>query len=202
MNKNTLLIAAACSLTALAAPLAHAYDGGDWLVRVGSHYVDPKSDNSDIVNVDGAFGLTGSVDYFVTPQLAVDLLLAVPYQHDINLNGGDKVASTRHLPPTLSLVWYPQLSETVHPFIGAGLNYTMFFDEKTTGALAGSKLKLDDSFGIAGVVGVAVDFGPKWSVSADVRYFDIDTKAKLDGASIGDVAIDPFGYGLSVGYRF
>jgi outer membrane protein len=193
----------AAGLAAISATTAvPAYQAGDWLVRAGTHYVAPKSHNSDIVNVDAAFGITGSIEYFATPQFAVDLLLAVPYQHDINLNGGGEVASTRHLPPTLSLVWYPQLSQTVHPFIGAGVNYTMFFDEETRGALDGTHLSLKDSFGVAFVGGVAIDLAPAWSLSADVRYFDIDTDAKLDGASIGTVRIDPVGYGLSVGYRF
>ncbi|WP_028081225.1 OmpW/AlkL family protein [Solimonas soli] len=201
MNRTLTAVAAACAAL-LASTVATAAET-PWAVRVGGHYVDPKSDNSDVVSVDGAFSLTGSVDYFVTPQLAVDLLVAVPFKHDIKLkDGGDKVASTRHLPPTLSLVWYPNVSQTVHPFIGAGLNYTMFFDEKTRGALEGAKLELDDSFGLAGVVGLAVDVAPRWSVVADVRYFDIDTKAKVNGESIGDVAIDPLGYGISVGYRF
>ncbi|NGY03185.1 OmpW/AlkL family protein [Solimonas terrae] len=185
------------------AGLAPAYDSGDWIVRGGSHYIDPKHHNHDVVKVDGAFGVTGSVEYFATPSLAVDLLLAVPYRHDIELvNGGDKVASTRHLPPTLSLVWYPAVSESWHPFVGAGVNYTMFFDEKTHGALDGSKLSLKDSVGVAAVGGLALDLNKAWSVVADLRYFKIDTKARLDGTSIGTVKIDPMGYGLSIGYRF
>ncbi|NKF23484.1 OmpW/AlkL family protein [Solimonas marina] len=201
MNKTLLALAAATALTYAAA--APAYQTGDWIVRGGSHYVDPKSNNSDIVDVDGAFGLTGSIEYFVAPQFAVDVLLAVPFKHDIKLaDGGDKVASTRDLPPTLSLVWYPNVSTTVHPYIGAGLNYTTFFDEKTKGALAGTKLSLDDSFGFAAVGGIAFDLSDHWQIGADVRWFDIDTKAKVDGSSIGTVEIDPFGYGLNVGYRF
>lgn len=41
-------------------------------------------------------------------------------------------------------------SGRIRPYVGVGLNYTMLFDEGTTGALAGAKLKLDDSFGPAG----------------------------------------------------
>lgn len=202
MNKNLLPIVAGAAAFAYAS-LAPAYEAGDWIARVGSHYVDPKSDNHDLVKVDGAFGLTGSVDYFLAPQLAVDLLLAVPFKHDIKLDaGGDKVASTHDLPPTLSLVWYPALSPTWHPFVGAGINYTMFFDESTRGALDGTKLSLKDSVGVAFVGGLSVDFAKNWSVGFDVRYMDIDTKAKVDGGSIGTVEIDPVGYGLNLGYTF
>lgn len=201
MKKTLLPIAAGLAVLSYSA-LAPAHESGDWVARVGTHYIDPKSDNNDTVDVKGALGLTGSVSYFIAPQFAAELLLAAPYKHDIELKDGPEVASTRHLPPTLSLVWYPQLDQTWHPFIGAGLNYTTFFDEKTKGPLAGTKLKLDDSFGIAAVVGLQVDFTPQWSIVVDARYFDIDTKAKVDGASIGTVEIDPFGYGVSVGYRF
>lgn len=200
---NRLCFALAGAACLAYAGMAPAFERGDWIARAGSHYIDPKNDNHDVVKVDGSFGVTGSVEYFVTPSLAVDLLVAVPYKHDIKLvDGGDKVASTRHLPPTLSLVWYPHVGETWHPFVGAGVNYTMFFSEKTRGALADGKLSLKDSVGVAAVGGLAVDLTKSWSVVADVRYFDIDTKARLDGASLGTVKIDPVGYGLSVGYRF
>ncbi len=78
----------------------------------------------------------------------------------------------------------------------------MFFDEGTKGALAGKKLKLKDSIGLAGQVGIDIDVAPNWFVNAEVSYMDIDTKAKVDGASIGTVEIDPWVVGLNVGMRF
>ena len=202
MNKLNRAVLAGCFGAAIFASGAQAYEAGDVIARVGTHYVDPKSDNSDVVSVDAAWGLTGSAVYFVAPTLAIDLLLAVPYQHDINLNSGGEVASTRHLPPTLSLAWYPNLSPTFKPYVGAGINYTMFFDEKTKGALAGTKLSLDDSFGLALVAGLQVDMNPHWGLAFDVRYLDIDTDASVDGSSVGTVEIDPIGYGASVSYKF
>lgn len=203
MKTSRLLFAttAAFAATVFSAG-AQAYQSGDWLVRAGSHYIDPKSDNNDVVNVDGSFGATASIVYFARPTIAVDLLLAIPYEHDIALNGGGKVASTQHLPPTLSLVWYPDVSPVWHPFAGVGINHTFFFDESTKGALAGTKLHLDDSTGVAFVAGVDVDLGEHWGVMLDVRYIDIDTKASVNGASIGDVEIDPIGYGIAASYRF
>ena len=75
-------------------------------------------------------------------------------------------------------------------------------DEKTTGALAGTDLSLDDSWGLAGQVGVDYGLSEKWFLNAAVRYIDIDSDATLDGADIGTVEIDPFVYQLQVGYRF
>ncbi|MCC9004298.1 MAG: hypothetical protein LM549_17010, partial [Candidatus Competibacter sp.] len=85
---------------------------------------------------------------------------------------------------------------------GLGLNYTFFFDESTEGALSGSDLKLDDSWGLAAQVGMDFDVAPNWFLNVDVRYIDIDTKAKLDGVSIGTVEIDPWVVGFNVGTRF
>lgn len=194
---TALLCAAAVS------PAVLAYEMGDWAVHVGVHEVSPKNDNHDVVGVESATSLTANVVYFFTPTIAADLLVAAPFKHDITLNnGGSEVGSTRHLPPTLSLVWYPNLSETWHPFIGAGINYTMFFEEDTKGALAGSRLKLDDSVGVAASAGVAYSFSPNWAVVLDARYMKIETEAHLDGASLGDVEIDPFIYGAAIEYRF
>ncbi len=88
------------------------------------------------------------------------------------------------------------------PYVGVGLNYTFFFDEETKGALSGADLELDDSWGLAGQVGMDFDVAPNWFVNVDVRYIDIDTKAKLDGVGIGTVEIDPWNVGLNVGTRF
>lgn len=196
------VMAAALASAAVSVP-ALAYEAGDWVGRLGAHYVSPRNDNHEVVSVEGSPGVTGSVGYFVAPTLAVDVLLAVPFEHDIALAaGGDTVGSTRHLPPTVSLMWFPRVSAHWQPFVGAGVNYTMFFDEQTRGALDGTHLRLKDSVGAAFVVGAEVALTPRLLLSLDARYFDIDTKAHLDGASLGTAKVDPLGYGVSVACRF
>ncbi len=182
---------------------AGAAQASDWIVRVGGHYVDPKSDNHPAVSVDSGQSLTFNATYMFAPNWGVELLAAWPFSHDITLNAdGSKVAETKHLPPTLSLQYHFQPDGKIRPYVGAGLNATIFFDEKTTGALAGTDLSLDDSFGVAGQVGVDFALSDVWMINVDVRWIDIDTDARLDGTGIGSVAIDPWAYGLSVGRRF
>ena len=89
----------------------------------------------------------------------------------------------------------------MRPYIGAGLNYTLFFEEDTTGALAGSRLELEDSVGAAGQLGIDIDLNERWFLNAEVRWMDIDTKAKLNGISLGNVSIDPWLYGINLGVR-
>ncbi len=187
---------------ATAAPTAQAQDAGAWIWRIGIHNVRPKSSNHDIVNVDAAPMLTFNGTYMIAPNWGVELLAALPFEHDINLNGGGKVAETKHLPPTLSLQYHFNPNGAWRPYLGAGLNYTLFFDEETTGALQGAKVELDASSGLAAQFGLDVELGGDWFANADFRWFDIDSDAKLNGVSLGTVEIDPYAFGLSIGRRF
>lgn len=175
----------------------------DWIVRFGGHYVDPGSDNHEIVNVASGESLTFSATYLFNPNWSVELLAALPFKHDIKLNaGGARVAEVKHLPPTVSVQYHFAPGSRIRPYVGAGLNATLFFDEKTTGALAGEKLSLDTSFGLVAQLGVDIDIGTAWFLGLDARWIDIDTDAKLSGTNIGSVEIDPWVIGLTVGRRF
>ncbi len=202
-NARSLALAIACSAgAALAAPAALAHEAGDWIVRGGFHTVDPKSDNGDIVEVDSDTMFTFDVTYFLNQNVGVELLAALPFKHDIGLVDGPTVASTKHLPPTLSAVYHFMPDAKVQPYVGAGINYTIFFDEQTRGALDGTSLSLDNSVGLAGTVGVDIALDERWFLNAVVRYIDIDTDAELDGADLETVSIDPWAFGLNVGYKF
>ena len=200
---------------------AGAYEGGDMLVRAGPTWVFPNDDSSAVhpipgsgVEVQDGISLGFSVTYMVTPQIGVELLAALPFKHDIkgegSLNGVD-IGRIKHLPPTLTLQWYPQLGvDWVQPYIGAGVNYTTFFDEQADGdldAIVGkTKISLDDSWGYA------VELGADWAVSdncfinTSLWYVDISTDATLKTAGAGtlktDVDIDPLVFMLGVGMRF
>ncbi|HEY8538394.1 MAG TPA: OmpW family outer membrane protein [Steroidobacteraceae bacterium] len=191
------------SLAIGAMPLAaQAQDADRWIWRAGAHNVAPKSNNHAVVNVDDGAMFTFSGTYLFTPNWGLEVLAGLPFKHDINLNSGGRVAETKHLPPTISVQYHFNPSGTVRPYVGAGVNYTLFFDEKTTGALAGSKLELDPSFGLAGQVGLDVAINSNWFINVEARWIDIDTDAKLNGADLGTVEIDPWVYGLSIGRRF
>jgi outer membrane protein len=181
---------------------AQAQETSQWIWRSGVHSVQPKSDNHDIVNVDASTMLTFNGTYLFAPNWGVEVLAALPFDHDINLNGGGKVAETKQLPPTLSVQYHFNPSGIVRPYVGAGLNYTLFFSEDTAGALSGSKLELDPSIGPAAQVGLDVSIGSTWFVNIDARWMDIDTDVKLDGESLGTVEVDPYAYGISIGRRF
>lgn len=191
-------------LASLGANTAVAVEKGDWLWRFGASNVDPKSDNHDVVSVDSAASFTTNVAWMMSDHFSVEILAAYPFEHDITLNGsnGTKVASTKHLPPTVSVQYHFMPDRTFKPYIGAGINYTTFFSTKTTGPLAGTDLDLDDSFGLAAEIGADIILNDTWFLNASFRYIDIETDAKLDGAKLGTVKIDPYVYGFHVGMRF
>lgn len=185
----------------------HASESGDLVARFGLHHVSPTSDNGRLAggalqaDVGGNSRPTIGFEYFFTPNWSVDVLGALPFQHDVKLNGV-KSASVKHLPPTVSVQYHFMPQETFSPFIGVGLNYTRFFSVHETGPLAGSRLELSDSWGGAAHAGFDVNFAERWLFTADVRWMNIQTDAKVDGAKVGTVKIDPWVYGAAVGYRF
>ena len=181
---------------------------GDWLVRVGGHNVNPKSDNNDLVEVEDASQLTFDITYFMTNNWAVEVLAAIPFSHDIRIDGGPRVGETKHLPPTVSAQYHFIPDGNIRPYVGLGVNYTIFFEEDTTGPLAGTDLELDSSIGLAAQVGVDFDIPDNIFVNAVVRYIDIESDAKVRNIpgvgilDVGNVEIDPFVFGLSLGMRF
>lgn len=200
IQSATLLAAVAAATLGAQPALA---EKGDIILRGGVAVVAPKSDNSPLVNVDEGYSPSIMLTYFLSDNWAIDVLGSLPFKHDINLNGGGKVAETKHLPPTVSLQYHflPD-GAMFRPYVGAGVNFTLFFDEATTGALAGSDLALDNSFGVAAQIGADFAINDKWAINVDLRWADIDTDASLDGAPLGTVEIDPFVFGVSVAYKF
>lgn len=204
MTTSALSFSLAVALGTAALPAA-AHEAGDWLIRAGVTQVKPKSSNGTAaglsLDVDSAVRPSISATYMVNRNLGVELLAATPFRHDI-AGSGAAIGSTKHLPPTLSLQWHFLPDATVQPYVGVGLNYTRFFGSEGRGPLAGAHLALTDSWGLAAQVGVDVKLNERWFVNASVRYMDIDSKVKLNGAQIGKANIDPWVTTVGIGYRF
>ena len=204
---SLLLPASLAAALVLAASPAMAQSKGDWTVAAGVHQVAPKSSNGTLagglqVDVDSDIKPTITGEYFIADNLGIELLAALPFKHDININGLGRVGSTKHLPPVLSLQYHFNSTGKVSPFVGAGLNYTTFFSEETGGALAGSSLKLDDSWGLAAHAGLDFAIGSNGALRVDVRWIDIDSDVKLNGEKLGTVNIDPLAYGVAYVFKF
>ncbi|HVC18377.1 MAG TPA: OmpW family outer membrane protein [Rhodanobacter sp.] len=176
-----------------------------WVLRFGAHVVNPKSDNGQLAGMKASITSdtkpTVSVEYLLTPSWGLELLAAVPFKHDVRLDGVT-AASTKQLPPTLGVNYHFMPDATVSPFIGAGINYTYFFSTKGQGPLQGTHVKIDNSWGAAAHAGIDVQLSPKWLLTADLRWISLSGDAHVNGVNVGTAKVDPLVYGLSFGYRF
>lgn len=198
---------------------APAYEQGDYVFRAGLTMVAPD-DSSSNVFVDGAdLGVGVSVDdntqlglnfaYFLTDRWSLEVLAATPFSHDITLDTVGPLAEVKHLPATLTANYYfNDPSSEFQPYAGAGINYTIIFDEEFTSdnVSAGfSSLDADNSFGLSFQAGMDIMLNEQWHVNASVRWIDIDTDADFilsgDTGTVS-VEIDPWVYTISLGYTF
>ncbi|MDE1464971.1 OmpW family outer membrane protein [Spartinivicinus poritis] len=202
---------------------AMAYQEGDFIVRAGAATVSPNEDSGNVklggtktdmtVGADSntQLGLTGT--YMLTDHIGIGLLAATPFEHTLSLkNGGNldgSLADVKHLPPTLTLQYYfNDTAADLQPYVGAGVNYTTFFDEEFSSKHKSANfndLKLKDSWGVAFEAGVDYKLTDNLLVNASVWYIDIDTEASFKVGNTKakvDVELDPWVYMVGLGYKF
>lgn len=225
MNKNIVsgLIATALLTTGFTSS-ALAHQAGDIIVRAGVAVVTPNESSQNIITPDlgdlGQFSVSSNTQlglnfgYMLTDNIGIELLAASPFTHDISLAGVGKVAETKHLPPTLVAQYYFGTADSkLRPYIGLGVNFTNFYDNKITNDVGGrlSDLSLSNSWGVAGQIGLDYQINNNWLVNASVWYAKISTDANfnykvLESDTVVPVTIetdiDPWVYMVSVGYTF
>lgn len=231
MRKLTLL-SSSLLLSALAVSTAQAFEAGDIIVRAGAVTVDPRESSSSVKVDRGALAGTSlggkaslgsdtqlglNFAYMLTNHLAVELLAATPFEHNVSLSGtaggiaDGKLGSLKHLPPTLSLLYYPLHSKSAfQPYVGAGLNYTWIYDEKVgsrASAAGFDNLRVGNSWGWAAQVGMDYMLTERLMLNAQMRYIDINTDAYVNNSQLGvrskvNVDVDPFVYMVGLGYKF
>lgn len=219
--RKTLFTASVLAL-ALAAPFAQAHQAGDVIVRAGAITVDPHEDSGNVKAGGATLAGTGATldsdtqlglnfAYMVTDKLGVELLAASPFTHTVGTKGlgGLKLGELKHLPPTLSLVYYPMdKGSAFQPYVGAGINYTWFFDDKLSSEAesAGFRgLDMKDSWGLAAQLGIDYMLTDNIMLNGQIRYIDIDTTGTTYAGPAKvevDVDVDPFVYMVGLGYKF
>lgn len=231
---------AICLSLSLAAFSVSATQAGSWSVNAGLIGVSPKESSSYLNVVEAVAGLPANsagvtvnsntqlgliLDYQYSKDWSFSVVAATPFSHDIKVSGsaidGLAIGNTKHLPPTLFANYHlPELAGFIQPFIGAGLNYTVFFSEEVDPQLRQAltqlnvitstnqdlSLKLDNSFGLAYRAGANLKLSDAWGAQLMISQMDIDTtgQVRLDGTTIQsvDVAIDPLVWMAGVRYSF
>jgi len=208
------------ALGAALSPLPAAAEKGDFLIRARLIAVAPQDDASDVlpalpgasVEVDTAAVPELDFTYFFTDKIAAELILATS-KHEISGTGGiaalGDIAETWVLPPTLTLQYHFMPEAKFSPYVGVGVNYTIFYQEDTRGtlndAIGDTTLDLDESVGVSFQLGFDYKLEGNWFLNADVKYINIETEGTLRTGELVntvDVDLNPIVAGIGFGYRF
>jgi outer membrane protein len=209
MKKLMCLAMTAASLFATA-PAALASDG-DMMIRLRTIQVMPDESGKPTV-VGGEVQLNNEsvpevdISYFVNKNFAFELILATATHEASAYNtslGTLDLGDVSLLPPTL-LAQYHHDMGNFKPYVGAGLNYTMFYGEEPQGVV--KNITYDNSLGYALQVGADYKIMDNIYFNVDVKKLYLDTDVKVETFSNGTVTakvdIDPYIIGLGVGFRF
>ncbi len=194
-------------------PGATGFQSGDWLLRLRGIGVLPDEGSSNWsiaadadVAIDDTVVPELDITYFVTPNLALELIAAVtPHTVDgrDDIAGFGEVGDVWLLPPTLTLQYHFSLGHGIKPYVGAGVNYTVFFGEDAGASY--SDLEIDNGFGLALQAGFDVHLRDNWYFNVDVKKLWLETEAEVDlgGTKVtADIDVDPWIIGVGFGYRF
>lgn len=212
---------AALGIAMIAAGPAQAAQG-DVLMRVRTILVAPNEKSGGIlpslpaekVAVGNSFMPEIDFTYMATNHIGFELVLATT-KHGLSgrtgtTGGIGKLGSTWVLPPTLTAQYHFVPEGKVRPYVGAGVNYTIFWNEDASQglekAVGKTGIRMSDSFGWAVQAGTDIDLSKTIFLNLDVKYIDMSTTARLATTAIGvqrvKVDINPIVVGVGLGFRF
>lgn len=185
---------------------------GDWIVTGRITDVSSGSDDSIFTSAGVDTGLNVDVGnstmptlgftYFLTDNISVEAILGAT-QHEIRAQGGATdvaVHETWVLPPVVTLQYRPMPEARVSPYVGAGLNYMLFFEGQDRN---GFTVDLEDGFGYALQAGADVAITGPWTLNVDVKKVWFDTTATINGGALtSDVNLDPLVVSVGFGRKF
>lgn len=219
------IIAAACAAgTALGvAGAASAGDyNGDFMVRLQGTflYTDDNMDRATLNGADVTAALKGAgvesyttnsvlptatLTYFFNKNIAAELFCCFATSA-VKLDtpaGSVPMGDTWMFPPILTLQYHFTDMGPIKPYVGIGAQWIHFFSEDA--AEAGTKMKIDDAFGIALQAGVDIQVGNGWYMNFDVKKSFLDTTVTFTDATDVlkvDHDLDPWIFSVGIGYRF
>ena len=215
MKKTMLALGIAATLVS---GVASAHEAGSWIVRAGGIYVSANSSShtntaTDIksnVHDNQQLGLTGT--YMLTDNIGVELLAATPFSHSIDASvpalgaALGETVKVKHLPPSLYVQYYFLNKDSgSRPYIGAGLNYTRFFDAKIKNDNISDLRVKKHSVGPVINAGIDIKLTDNFYLNTALWYTHIRTKANFKALGAEhEVAIklDPIIAFAGLAYKF
>ncbi|WP_219226832.1 OmpW/AlkL family protein [Pedobacter antarcticus] len=204
---------------------------GEWRVRLRAVYVVPQ-ESAEVGVIGGDAQISKSFipeldfTYFFTKNLAAELILGTT-RHKVKTTGSDlsaiggpdqaevNLGKVWLLPPTLTLQYhYP--AGKFKPYVGAGLNYTIFYSADQGPVVQDVSYK--NRFAFAAQAGLDFAITDRMFINADLKKIFLSTKATVNAANLtpstspelanvlsniqADVKIRPWLIGVGLGYRF
>ena len=221
MTKFLTIGAGAMAMAMTAAAPAQAA-AGDVLLRVRALVVAPNESSSGVtpafpnehVAVSDSFTPEIDLTWFATNHIGFEVIAATSKHHVDGTSGTTgsigRLASTWVLPPTVTAQYHFLPDGHVRPYVGAGLNYTIFWNTKASSGLVAAvgptHVGLSDSVGWAVQAGVDIDLTRKVFLNFDAKYIGIKTTGYLNTTAAGmqtvRVNLDPLVAGVGLGIRF
>ncbi|MCF8156377.1 MAG: outer membrane beta-barrel protein [Rhodoferax sp.] len=222
--KNTTKLLLIPALLACAAA-AQAQSAGSILIRGGATTITPNVSSGDLTppslaGTKSAIGsstrLSGGITYMLDNNIAIDLPLAVPFEHDITgdgaIAGAGKIGTVKALPATLLVQWrFMEPKATVRPYVGAGLTYAAFYGARSTSTLTAisggtpsnpTTLSVESKWAASLQLGASVQIGGGWFLDANYTYTPLSTRTTLSTGQTLDAKLDPSSVSLTVGIKF
>lgn len=187
-----------------------------WQVRLrGVGVVPVESADIDViggdVSISNQFIPELDFTYFFTKNFAAELILGTT-KHNVQAvetaAGNVDLGSVWLLPPTLTAQYhfYPTKDKVFKPYIGAGINYTIFYNVKS-GDVAG--VKYDNALGYAAQLGFDLMLNERFFINLDAKRLFLKTDVTVDASNLAPdlsipakVDINPWLLGIGLGYKF
>jgi len=209
MKKSLIAILVA----GLMAPALSFAEKGDFVVRARVTHIAPDESSELVSSVGSKLEVDSNTipevdfSYYITKNIAAELILAVGTRHDVNIgqggnNAGSKLGSINLLPPTLTAQWHFNPDQTIDPYVGAGVSYIRAMDRNLN--LGATGITVDrNMFGPALQAGIDYNLQDKWLLNVDVKkiWFSTDVNAVGLG-KIDNLDIDPWVVSFGVGKKF
>lgn len=203
------LVAAMTAVASLAPIAAQAQSTSEnpWMIRVravdllwqngqtgAAQSLNVKAQNQWIPEFD--------VSYFFTKNIAAELVLTWPQQVNISSNSTN-IGKISALPPSLLAQYHFTDLGAFKPYIGAGVNYTIFGNRQNFPGYPGIQVE-PSSFGVVGQIGADYMLDKNWGLNVDVKYATIATniQAVAGGANLGKLTLNPWMPAVGVTYKF
>jgi outer membrane protein len=196
-----------------------------WQVRLRGIGVMPN-ESANIGIIGGDVSLSNAIvpeldfTYFFTENFAAELILGTT-KHDVHTVGSDisaiggptsfdvDLGSVMLLPPTLTAQYhfFPLKEKKFKPYVGAGINYTLFYNAKEGDVV--KDIEYDNAIGFAAQIGFDVMFDDTFFVNFDVKRLFLKTDVNVDATNLAEglvipaeVEINPWIVGLGFGMKF